>query len=118
MTPAPETAVAIGCGYPGWPELVLAMRSGLRFTIALPPNGDSSIDAFNYWQELLGRDHVCMLANTTGGATLGLLEFFSKAELHAAHQRIRSATERIRREPPPWVQPDGKIDPAYLPQYD
>lgn len=115
---APETALARGLGFPGWSELVTAMRGGQRFTIALPPNGDASVDAFNHWQGVLARDQLFLLADGKGGASLGLRRSFPDAEVHAAHERMAEATQTPPLERPPWVLPDGKIDPAYLPQHD
>lgn len=108
----PEVAAAKQCGFAHWDELLAALRDGKRFTLPLPVNGDTSVDSFTRWFELLERHQLCMIPGD-GRATLAAAGSFTKAELDAAATRANRFAEAVQREVPPWVK-DGAIDPEYL----
>lgn len=111
----PEEAAAKHCGVADWPALLTALRAGQRFTIPVPPNGDSGIESFTRWFSLLEQHRLCMIATPENGtAVLGLVTSFSREELDAAANRVARFAAQVRKETPPWVK-NGQIDPSYLP---
>jgi hypothetical protein len=106
-----EDAAARHAGLATWQALLDHLAGGGRVVLPLPVNGDSSVDAFVRWHQLMERHGLAMLPGD-GCALLARAGSFSRAELDAAAARVRDFAAGTR-ETPPWVS-NGRLDPDYF----